>query len=210
MTTATIERTEPAINSVDWSCRSKSERIFPEAEWTVKGFFNAVQAIQHTFLQKLVDTKGILTCIMGEWTFYGVESVVMLHVYPDFVNIECISTYHECRGKGSASKLMTAIVDAAKETGTELRLRACNVTGHGWSMPNHPAVAAGMKKIGKIPTASLPKWYQKFGFVKVSNVTHRGKSCGVNMVYRPNANQLTPDWLPNGLQQLMEEGTGND
>lgn len=100
--------------------------------------------------------------------------------------MECISTLVDERGKGSATEVMKAIVEAAKETNTEVRLRACNVTGGGWLVKcNHIAISHGMQKKGKIPTAKLPAWYKKFGFVKVADVIHMGKKNGVNMVFNP-------------------------
>lgn len=178
-----IAQKEISVDSVDWSCRNQTERLYPDAEW-VDGFFPHVKTIGVPFFQKLVDMKGLLTLTMGEWTLYASNSVVMFHLYDGFVNLECISTGVEDRGQGSATLVMNAIVAAAKETNTEIRLRACNVTGHGYNgMPNHVAVAMGMSKKGKIPTAKLQNWYEKFGFVKVGDAIRKGKKSGVNMIY---------------------------
>ena len=171
--------------SIDWSCRNKSDRLYPNAEFT-EGWICYVVKIDNPFLQKLVDMKAALNLTQGEWTLYADKSMVMFHVYDGFINLECISTPVEERGKGSATKVMQAIIHAANETGTEIRLRACNVTGHGWSgLMNHIVVATGMVKKNKIPTAKLQKWYEKFGFVKVADAIHKGKKAGVNMVYLP-------------------------
>lgn len=178
-----VVKKDISVTSADWSCRDKFERLYPECEWKESFLFAQAISSEHPFLQKLIDFKGLLTNVMGEWTYFGHESMAMIHIYKDFVNLECISTPDELRGKGSAGKLMAAIIQAAKETSTELRLRACNVTGNGWNLPQHPVVAHGIKKRGKIPTSQLPKWYAKFGFVQVGIAMHRGKKAGVNMVY---------------------------
>jgi len=176
-----------SINSIDWSCRSRSERKYPDRTWGEGSFiFTPVKTIEQPFLQKMIDFGGLLTQMQGEWTYYGIDSSVMFHVYDGFINLECIATHYEARGKGSATKVMEAIVAAAKETNTEIRLRACNVTGHGFNgMANHVVVASAMYKKGKIPVSQLPKWYAKFGFVKVADCIHRGKKQGVNMVFNP-------------------------
>ena len=178
---------EYPVNSIEWSCRDREERLYPESTWGEDGFlFTPVKTIEHPFLQKLIDIGAILTNWMGEWTLFANKSYVMFHVYDGFVNLECISTLVEERGKGSGTMVMKAIVEAAKETNTEIRLRACNVTGGGFMVRvPHIVIDEGMKKKGKIPTSKLPAWYKKFGFVKVADVISRGKKAGVNMVFNP-------------------------
>lgn len=178
---------EYAIDSPEWSCRSKDERLYPTRTWGEGSLFmTPVKTIEHPFLQKLIDMGAILTDWMGEWTLLASKCYVMFHVYDGFVNLECISTLVEERKKGYGSEVMKAIVEAAKETNTEIRLRACNVTGGGFLVRvPHLAIGEGMKKKGKIPTAKLPAWYKKFGFVKVADVVYRGKKNGVNMVFNP-------------------------
>jgi len=183
--TLTVERKPIADNSIEFSCRDRSERLYPECEWEDSFLFSQAIKSEHPFLQKLIDYKGLLTNMMGEWVYLAYKSMVMLHVYDGFVNIECISTPHDMRGQGSGKLTMQALVQAAKETGTELRLRACNVTGNGWNMAQHPVIANGMKTKGKIPTAKLQAWYEKFGFEKVATVIYRGKKQGVNMILKP-------------------------
>ena len=178
---------EISIDSMDWSCRTRSERKYPERTWGENNMlFTPVKTIEQPFLQKMVDYGGLLCNMQGEWTYLGLNTTVMFHVYDGFINLECIATDSQERGKGSAGKIMEAIVKAAKETNTEIRLRACNVTGHGWDgMANHMVVASGMNRKGKIPVAKLPKWYGKYGFVKVADCIYRGKKQGVNMVFNP-------------------------
>ena len=178
---------EYANDSINWACRDKEQRLYPERTWGKADFlFTPVETIQHPFLQKLIDYKGLLTNVQGEWTYMGCSTYVMFHVYDGFVNLECISTPVEERGKGSATKIMLAIVEAAKETNTEIRLRATNVTGHSWSgIMQHLVIATGINKKGKIPVGKLVKWYEKFGFTKVATCMFRGKKCGTNMVFKP-------------------------
>jgi len=178
---------EYAIDSMEWACRSKEERLYPERTWGENHFlFTAVKTIEHPFLQKMISYGGILTNVQGEWTYIGCSTYVMFHVYDGFVNLECISTPFEERRKGSATKIMLAIVEAAKETNTEIRLRACNVTGHGWSgIMQHLVIANAKNPKNKIPANKLPKWYEKFGFKKVAACVYRGKKYGTNMVFKP-------------------------
>ncbi len=183
-----VIKKEYAIDSIEWSCRDKDARLYPEREWGEGNMlFNSVKTIKQPFLQKLIDMGAILTNWMGEWTLFANHSYVMFHVYEDFINLECISTLVEERGKGSATSVMKAIIAAAKETNTEIRLRACNVTGGRSFMrgPLHIAISEGTKMKGKIPTAKLSAWYKKFGFVKVADAMRKGKKQGVNMVFNP-------------------------
>jgi GNAT superfamily N-acetyltransferase len=187
MSEATTAAKVYPIDSIQWSCRSKNERIYPQCEWSPNFMFLQATSSTHPYLQKLIDYKGILADYMGEITYMALNCYVMLHVYEGFVNIECISTPVEERNKGYATKVMEALVQAAKETGTELRLRATNVTGGGWMIRvPHIVIATGIPKKGKIPTAKLPNWYKKFGFVKVADVKHMGKKAGVNMQFIPD------------------------
>lgn len=183
----TVVKKEYAINSPEWSCRNKDERLYPSRTWGEDGFlFTPVKTIEHPFLQKLINMGGTLTNWMGEWTLFTNSCYVMFHVYDGFVNLECISTLVEERKKGHGSMVMMAIVEAAKETQTEIRLRACNVTGGGFMVRvQHIAISEGMKKKDKIPTAKLVGWYKKFGFIKVADVIYRGKKNGVNMIFNP-------------------------
>jgi GNAT superfamily N-acetyltransferase len=176
---------EYAINSTEWCYRSKEHRLYPVRTWGEGNFMiTPVKTIEQPFLQKLIDMGATLANYCGEWTLFAANSYVLFHVIEGFINLECISTTVEERGKGSGTAVMNAIVAAAKETNTEIRLRACNVTGGGFMIgPNHIAISVGMQMKGKIPTAKLAAWYKKFGFVKVADVVHRGKKKGVNMVF---------------------------
>jgi GNAT superfamily N-acetyltransferase len=175
------------IDSIDWSCRDREERLYPEREWGEGNWMmTPVKTIEQPFLQAMIDMGATLTDWMGEWTMFADKCYIMFHVYDGFINLECISTMVEERRKGVGSKVMQAIVAAAKETNTEIRLRACNVTGgrnNIFVRVPHIVISEGTKTKNKIPTAKLAKWYKKFGFVKVADVKHRGKNAGVNMVY---------------------------
>lgn len=175
------------IDSIEWSCRSKDERLYPTRTWGEGNLLlTPVQTIEQPFLQKLIDMGGTITNWMGEWTLFTNNCNVMFHVYEGFINLECISTIVEKRKKGHGSVVMKAIIEAAKETNTEIRLRACNVTGGGFmTRVQHLVIAEGMKKKDKIPTAKLPTWYKKFGFIKVADVIYREKKQGINMVFNP-------------------------
>lgn len=190
MTTALIATpapaAEPPINTVEWACRDKRFRLYPEATWTFHVIANKATTVNHPYLQALVKAKAHVCMMGGEWCVIGYSSLAMLHIYKDFINIECIATPQEFRGEGSASKLMEAFTIISNETGIPLRLRACNVTGHRWTgLPQHPVVAKAMQKKGKIPVRDLPKWYQKFGFTMVAQVFQKGKARGWNMLYTP-------------------------
>lgn len=177
---------EPAINSTEWACRSKHERLYPEADWSFHPISNKATNIAHPFLNKFAEINGHVCVMMGEWVIIGYSSLAMVHIYKDFVNIECIATPQEFRREGSATKLMEAFIAVSDETGIPLRLRACNVTGHDWNgIAQHPVIAKAMQKKNKLPVRELPKWYQKFGFVIVAQVFRKGKANGWNMLYSP-------------------------
>ena len=156
-------------------------KVYPKA--TYKGGFliNAIETIDHPFLQGLIGLQATVGILQGEYTVLACDSLVLLFVYETHVEIECIATVEEERGKGSATKVMNAMCQVADETGTVLKLRTANVTGNGWAMAQHTVVANGRRKKGKIPVGSLPAWYEKFGFVKVEKVLRRGRSTGWRM-----------------------------
>lgn len=181
---------EPANNTAEWSCRSRSERLYPDGEWNPSAIFGKYNSNDHPFLQKLITIGAHVTIMQGEWTVLAYSSVLLLHIHKDFINIECIATPEEFRNQGSGSKTMKALVTVSDETQIPLRLRACNVTGHGWNMlPQHIAVAKGMAKKGKIPVNKLHTWYEKFGFKCVARVFRKGKFNGWNMEYTPKPKQ---------------------
>lgn len=185
---------EPPVSSPEWCCRTRAEKLFPDAEWKFHPLLSSATKVNHPFLQALVDIHAHVGIMMGDWTVLAYESLILLHVYRDFINLECIATPEEFRGRGSAGKCMKALVMVSDETGIPIRLRACNVTGGGWNMlPQHPVIAAGMKKKGKMPVRKLPEWYKKFGFELVANVYYQGKAHGYNMQYIPKPKHNSND-----------------
>lgn len=176
-----------AVNSPYWTVGGGLTKLFPKYKMVaLNPIVDQCTEVDHPFLQLLIDIKAVVTIMQGDWLVLAYESLILLHVYDGFINLECIATPVEYRGKGSAKKTMEALVAISDETGIPIRLRACNVTGHGWNMlPQNVVVAAGMKKPGKIPVAQLPAFYEKFGFEKLANVYHKGKPEGYNMIYNP-------------------------
>lgn len=156
-------------------------RLVPKYEANSTGLFNAITKIDHPFLQALVDVKAILIHERNYFTMFAEESLVQFFIHRDSVTLECISTPIDCRGKGSATKVMQAIVEAAKETNTVIELRTANVSfGLGGISFSSLTVAHGAQKKNKIPVAKLPAFYEKFGFVKTGKV-----KSGYTMEFKP-------------------------
>lgn len=77
-----VVKKEPAIDSPEWSCRNRDQRLYPEREWGEGNFmFTPVKTIKQPFLQKLIDMGATLTDWMGEWTLLTNNSYVLFHVY---------------------------------------------------------------------------------------------------------------------------------
>lgn len=189
LTSTPANAVEPAINTEEWACRDKYDRLYPAAEWEFHWLFNKATSIDHPFLNEFVKIKAHVCIVMGEWVIIGYDSLAMVHVYKDFINLECIATPSEFRKQGSGTKLMKALVAVSDETGIPIRLRACLVTGHGWNgIPNHPVIQKAIDRKNKIPVRDLPKWCHKFGFVTIAQVFRKGKAHGWNMLYSPKKN----------------------
>lgn len=148
----------------------EKKKVYPKFETERVMMFNAIKKIDHPFLQAIVDANAVLILQQGEFTVIAECSILLLFVYDDSVEIECISTFEEERRKGSATKVMTALCAFADATDTVLTLRTANVTGHGWLLPNHLAVAHGMAKKNKMPVRMLKNWYERFGFIVTKHV----------------------------------------
>lgn len=149
------------------------EYQYPKFETTNGGFVYRITKIENRFLQKLVDMQATVF-LEGEFTVMGLNSLAMFKVIDDdTILLECISTPKDVRRQGSATKLMEAFVEAAKQTNTKIVLFACNVTGNGWNMGQHMVISHGMVKTNKLPVGQLKGWYQKFGFKALSRDAKR-------------------------------------
>lgn len=188
----TAARVEPSVDSMKWAWSGDEQRIFPKGEWKTSGsvlafMYGAYESVEHPFLQKLIDIGAHVTRFQGEIVVFAYESMMMLHVYKDFINLECITTPADLRMQGSGTKTMKALVHVSKETGIPIRLRAGLVSGPGpaWMIPAHIVVVHGAKKKNKIPISKLKAWYQSFGFTPVGLVKVKGVNNGWNMEYKP-------------------------
>jgi hypothetical protein len=182
-----VKEKEPAINSMWWSLKTQSERILPECEAYVDRFTHGQYVgVKHGFLSVLEQAGAQILWMGGEITVLGYDSMAILMIYTDFVCLECISTPVELRGQGSAGKFLTELCRASDVSGLPIRLRASKVkyARMSWFIP-HPVIVAGAETKGKLPVSKLPAWYQKYGFTLVSQVFHRGKANGWNMLYTP-------------------------
>lgn len=148
---------------------------YPKFETVNAGMFNKITKIENRFLQKLIEMQATVVLI-NEYTVFAYNSLAMFKVVDDdTIYLECISTPADARKQGSATKVMQAFVEAAKQTNTKITLFACNVTGNGWNMMQHMVIATGMVKKDKIPVAKLKGWYEKFGFKATSkDEKHKG------------------------------------
>lgn len=162
--------------------QAEDPKVVPTFTSTPKFLFNALVTVDNPFLQAVVDTGAIVYYDKGEgFSIMAYSSLVYIHIHKTYVNLECISTPVDERGKGSATKTLTALVALAKETKTTIRLRATNVE-RGWVHMGMPlAIMHGYNKKGKIPVTQLVAWYKKFGF----EVTGKKTKMGTPMEYKP-------------------------
>jgi hypothetical protein len=159
----------------------KRVKLYPKFEYKPFSMFGEIQSVEHPFLQEIINMKAGLCFLGKEFTVYACDLVgVLLFIYEDSIEIECISTVSEKRRTGQASEVMRALTHISDKTGIPITLRTANVTGNGYMMMQHPVIMLGMKKTNKVPTAKLKTFYEKFGF----KVTEKVKS-GYRMIYQP-------------------------
>lgn len=140
--------------------------------------FNAFKTVEHPLLQALVNSGALVCQMMGEVTVFGADSHMLLKVYPSKVYLECIATPVECRGQGSATKLLEVLKAASDKSGVPVALHATAVKHAG---SRHPTLTTGAETKGKIPVAKLTAWYKQHGFQQ----TEAKSAEGVPMVYTP-------------------------
>jgi len=137
----------------------------------VKMGCNAIVKINVPLLQGLADAGAIVMYNSGNdfWIMTGVGQL-WLKTEEKGIHLECIAVYFEDRRQGKGGELMKILTEIADETNTHLSLRVSVVKNTTMRM-GHPVVGIGEKTKNKIPVGSLPKWYQKFGFVKSEGYT---------------------------------------
>lgn len=146
-----------------------------------KQMFNVITKIDNAYLQAWAD-KGAYVMLSDKHFWIMTNHVQLLfEIKEDSMLLECISTHSDDRKQGHGSEMMEIAVELADETNTVLSLQVANVTGNGLMMGQHPVIGAGMVKKNKILTSALPKWYEKFGFVKSPSYTAKTK----DMHYTP-------------------------
>lgn len=156
-------------------------KLYPNFKTKGLSIMGELESVEHPFLQEIINMKAALCFLGGEFTVYACNLVgVLLFVYEDSIEIECISTDVKSRNQGQASEVMRALTSISNKTGIPITLRTANVTGNGYQMMQHPVIMLGMQKKGKIPPAQLKKFYEKFGF----KVTEKVK-LGYRMLYQP-------------------------
>jgi GNAT superfamily N-acetyltransferase len=129
-------------------------------------FGTPILTVENPFLNALLKMGGFI--IPGRNKVFGIFSLALAEfkiVSPTEVELELLTTPPDERGQGHAKKLMGAIIKAADDTGTTIRLRTANVA-HGMMGPTSPIHLIACQKAKKIPAKSLPKFYEKFGFEK--------------------------------------------
>lgn len=161
--------------------------LFPEFQTQPKMGFNSVTKIDNPFLQALADAGAIVSNSSKEdWWVIACNAMMLFKIRENDMHLECISVPDIHRRQGEGGKAMRIITQLSDETGVPITLRTSNVTGNGWQMMQHPVIAMGMAKKNKIPVGSLPKWYEKFGFVKSPDYSQKEK----NMIYTPKNSSL--------------------
>ena len=95
---------------------------YPKFETVNAGLFNKITKIENRFLQKLIEMQATVVLI-NEFTVFADNSLAMFKVVDDdTIYLECISTPADARKQGSATRVMQAFVEAAKQTNTTLIL----------------------------------------------------------------------------------------
>ena len=160
----------------------KKLNLYPTFTTKVKQMFNCIETIDNPYLQAWVDA-GAYVMSSGKTDYWIMTNSVQLlfKIHEDSMHLECIATYHEDRRKGHGSEMMEYITQFSNESGVPVTLKVANVTGNGWQMMQHTVISMGMVKTNKIPVQSLPKWYEKFGFIKSPSYSEKNKS----MIYTP-------------------------
>lgn len=160
----------------------RDRNLMPKFSTTVWAIFNVVEKIEHVFMQTLVDANAKIIVGRDYFELMAYDSVAMLKIREGYVYLECLATPKDFRGQGSATKLMTALIEAAKETNTIIRLTTAVVSWNRGSAIIPPmAIGHGSVTKGKIPVNKLKDFYKKFGFV----VTEHVKGNEYEMEYVP-------------------------
>jgi ribosomal protein S18 acetylase RimI-like enzyme len=153
----------------------------PDFKTEVKGcMFNCIVEIDNPYLQAWADAGAYVMSTGGDfWLMTGIGQL-WFKIQEDSMRLECIAVHTDDRRQGNGSELMRLVTEFSDETGIKVSLEVSDVS-NSTTMSPHPVVGIGQKKKNKIPVASLPKWYQKFGFTKSPLYTAKKKE----MIYTP-------------------------
>ena len=153
----------------------------PDFKTEVKlGMFNCIVEIDNTYLQVWADAGALVMSTGGSFWIMTNYGQLWFKIQEDSMHLECIAVLADDRRQGNGSKLMKLVTEFSDETGIKVSLEVSDVSNNT-TMSSHPVVGIGQKKKNKIPVASLPKWYQKFGFTKSPLYTAKKKE----MIYTP-------------------------
>lgn len=153
----------------------------PDFETEVKfGMFNCITKIDNPYLQAWADAGALVMSTAGDFWLMTSIGQLWFKIQEDSMHLECIAVQSEDRKSGKGTHLMELVTKFSDETGIKVSLEVSDVS-NSTNMSPHPVVAIGQKKKNKIPVASLPRWYQKFGFTKSPLYTAKKKE----MIYTP-------------------------
>jgi len=153
----------------------------PEFKTETKMMFNAVTKIDNPYLQAWADAGAIVSLLGNDFWIVTNDCQLWFKIHEEAMHLECIAVYDDKRKQGVGSGMMEYVTKFSDQTGIPVTLCVSKVEASGIGMPN-PIVSIGMSKKDKIPVASLPKWYGKFGFEKTPEYTQKKKE----MIYKPN------------------------
>lgn len=155
--------------------------LLPKFTTEVKHMCNLITKIDNVYLQAWADAGAFVMSTGKDFWIMTDMGQLWFKILEDKMHLECIAVRDDERKQGKGSELMKYVTQFADQTGVQVSLEVSKVTSGNYMGMSHPVVAMGQPRKNKIPVASLPKWYEKFGFKKTEGFTVKKRT----MLYTP-------------------------